>query len=70
VPEEVVIEDEDELEVRDVLEVVEFVPHEVCGIALAAAEPTRAARKRGVDACMVLIKFLSDIRRLGSDRLG
>jgi len=70
-----VIEDKDELEVRDVLEVVEFVPHEVCGIALAAAEPTRAARKRGVDACMIffdsdMMRVLSDIRRLGSDRLG
>jgi hypothetical protein len=66
VPEGVMIED-DKLEVRDVLGVVvEFEPHEVCGIALAAAEPTRAARKRDVDACMMLcensmMKSLRDI---------
>lgn len=57
---------EDELEVRDVLEVVEFVAHE-CGIALAAAEPTRAAKKRDVDACMMLLE--SDVISLLVDMI-
>lgn len=43
---------DDELEVRAGLEVVEFEAHEV-EIGLAAVEPTRAARKRVVDACII-----------------
>lgn len=48
---------EDELEVRDELEVVEFDAHEV-DIGLPTAEPTKATRKRVVDACMIL--YVSD----------